>query len=610
MVQLSAGQTFAEYTLDGVLGVGGMGSVYLARHPRLPRQVALKLLAHEGAADAELRRRFEQEANAIARLDHPSIVGIHDRGVHDGHLWIAMQYVQGTDASRLDPRQVNVPRALRIVTETAAALDFAHSRGVLHRDVKPANILLSAADTGREERAYLTDFGIARMLDANTQLTSTGTFTATLAYAPPEQLSGEVVDHRADQYSLACTLFALLAGRPPFASTNPGQVVAGHLSQPLPRLSHIRSDVPPLLDDVIARATAKQRDQRFASCTEFVTAAAAALAGQAPAPMPASAQTVVWPQTPHFQNGVPAPLPSTPTTLRPGAIAAAGLAMVAGLIATAGAIRLYFLYSDQKARIAHYSPNGYNSDLYPLTYLGVGTFTAALIALILMGGAGLLLARNPFGRSLIVTGATAYTIAAILGRTTDDRPFSIYGLAPETAVCAIGLIIVLAAAICALSTSVTPPGAVQTPSASAGSRAVLIATAWAAILGGAYAGLAALGFWNDIEYSATPVTIRIVLVGAAITTLLLVGGATALFARAAAGRFMIAIGSIGLLIIGLLRKIGNYLPRHNLFRHISPLPYLGEPAATIFTGVVILLSLTILAGALSSTTARAVNRNR
>ncbi|MEC3913298.1 serine/threonine-protein kinase [Nocardia sp. CDC160] len=304
MVQLNVGQTFAEYALDGLLGHGGMGSVYLARHPRLPRQVALKLLAPEVSVDEELRRRFEQEANAIARLDHPNIVGIHDRGVHDGQLWIAMQYIAGSDASRLNPRELTVERAIRIISETAAALDYAHSRGILHRDVKPANILLSAADTGRQERAVLTDFGIARLLDANTQLTSTGTFTATLAYASPEQLSGERVDHRADQYSLACTLFALLAGQSPFAATNPGQIVAGHLSRPLPQLSAIRPDVSPLLDQVLARASAKRAEHRFTSCAEFAAAAAAAVAPGQSAPQP--------PIGPDMMYGSPAPRPPMP----------------------------------------------------------------------------------------------------------------------------------------------------------------------------------------------------------------------------------------------------------------------------------------------------------
>ncbi|WP_405489146.1 WD40 repeat domain-containing serine/threonine protein kinase [Nocardia sp. NBC_00511] len=276
-MRLCVGQVFADYTIDGILGQGGMGSVYLARHPRLPRQVALKLLAPEVSADDALRRRFDQEANAIARLDHPNIVGIHDRGVHEGQLWIAMQYIQGTDTSRLDPRQVRVTRAVRIIAETAAALDYAHSRGILHRDVKPANILLAAPDTAREERAILTDFGIARLLDAATEITSTGMVTATLAYASPEQLSGDRVDHRSDQYSLACTFFALLTGQPPFAGSTPGQVIAGHLTKPFPLLSSIRLDSSPQLDMVIARATAKSREARFASCTEFAMAAAASL---------------------------------------------------------------------------------------------------------------------------------------------------------------------------------------------------------------------------------------------------------------------------------------------------------------------------------------------
>ncbi|MFD3591540.1 protein kinase [Nocardia sp. NPDC058640] len=279
MVQLVEGQTFADYTIEGTLGKGGMGSVYLARHPRLERRIALKLLAPEVSSDADLRRRFEQEAQAIARLDHPSIVGIHDRGMHEGQLWIAMQYVQGTDASALDPRDVGVRRALRIVAETASALDYAHSRAVLHRDVKPANILLSAPDTGRDERAVLTDFGIARLLDATTELTATGMVTATVAFASPEQLGGTPVDHRADQYSLACTLFALLTGRPPFAGRGPGEIVAAHLGQPLPALSRLRNDAPAQLDEVIARATAKRREDRFANCTEFSAAAVAAVDG-------------------------------------------------------------------------------------------------------------------------------------------------------------------------------------------------------------------------------------------------------------------------------------------------------------------------------------------
>ncbi|WP_258080857.1 serine/threonine-protein kinase [Nocardia nova] len=279
MAALAIGEMFADYLIEGVLGRGGMGTVYLARHPRLPRRVALKLLDREVSADRERRRRFDQEADIVARLEHPGIVRVYDRGADAGHLWISMQYVHGTDAARLDRRALTTERVLRIVTETAAALDYAHSKAVLHRDIKPANLLLEAPEAGRAERAVLTDFGIARLQDADTELTVTGTLTATLAYASPEQLSGEPLDHRCDQYSLACTLFTLLCGRPPYAGTNPGQVVAGHITKPIPRLTAVRSDLPPVLDPVLARAMAKQPHERYGSCSEFVTQVREALSG-------------------------------------------------------------------------------------------------------------------------------------------------------------------------------------------------------------------------------------------------------------------------------------------------------------------------------------------
>ncbi|WP_336086084.1 protein kinase domain-containing protein [Nocardia sp. SSK8] len=284
--------TFAGYRIEGTLGQGGMGTVYRARHPRLPRTVALKLLNRAVSDDPELRRRFEQEADIVAGLDHPGIVGVYDRGTHDGHLWISMRFVEGADATRL-PRETPPEQLLRYVAETADALDYAHRHGVLHRDVKPANILISSPEGG-ESRALLTDFGIARLVEADTKLTATGTFTATLAYASPEQLSGEVVDARGDQYSLACTLYLLLAGQPPFPATNPAQVIAGHLSQPVPPLSGVRPGLPAALDAVLTRAMAKAREDRFASCREFVSAAQDALLHNtfpaSPGPTPGSGQ--------------------------------------------------------------------------------------------------------------------------------------------------------------------------------------------------------------------------------------------------------------------------------------------------------------------------------
>ncbi|MEU1996209.1 serine/threonine-protein kinase [Nocardia gamkensis] len=281
---LHTGEVFAGYTIERLLGRGGMGSVYLARHPRLPRLTAMKLLNPELFDDKEIRARFEREADLVARLDHPNIVTVFDRGVEGDRLWISMRYIDGTDAAALDAWTLPPQRAVQIIAETATALDFAHSRGVLHRDVKPANILLEQVEGG-QERVFLSDFGIARFRDDTGRLTQTGTFTATLAYAAPEQLSGAPLDHRADQYSLACTLFRLLTGTVPFDATNPVAVIHGHLSAPPPQVSRLRPGLPPALDGVLAKAMAKHAADRFDSCTEFAAAAWQALTAPA-APWP------------------------------------------------------------------------------------------------------------------------------------------------------------------------------------------------------------------------------------------------------------------------------------------------------------------------------------
>jgi len=283
---LASGEVFAGYVIERQLGRGGMGSVYLAKHPRLPRMTALKLLNREMFDDKEVRARFEREADLVARLDHPNIVTVYDRGVEDEQLWISMQYIDGVDAASVDPATLPPERAVQIIKETADALDYAHSMGVLHRDVKPANILLARSTGGRGERVYLTDFGIARLRDDTGHLTQTGTFTATLAYASPEQLTGASLDGRSDQYSLACALFWLFTGNGPFAATNPAQVIQGHLQNPPPALSSVRPGLPQVLDAVLAKAMAKRPEDRFASCAEFAAAAQAALSGQSSPALP------------------------------------------------------------------------------------------------------------------------------------------------------------------------------------------------------------------------------------------------------------------------------------------------------------------------------------
>ncbi len=278
-MSVPVGTTIAGYTILRLLGSGGMAEVYLAQHPRLPRRDALKVLSEAITADGTFRERFQREADLAATLWHPNIVAVHDRGEFDGHLWIAMDYVDGTDAAQLIkdryPAGMPVQEVCDIVTAVAAALDYAHSRGLLHRDVKPANILLTDADDSRR-RILLADFGIARPLADISGLTVTNFTVGTLAYAAPEQLMGADIDGRADQYALAATAFHLLTGVPPYQHSNPVAVISRHLTAPLPKLSDRRPECRNL-DEVLTRAMAKDPADRFEQCRDF----AAALTAQA-----------------------------------------------------------------------------------------------------------------------------------------------------------------------------------------------------------------------------------------------------------------------------------------------------------------------------------------
>ncbi|GAD87538.1 serine/threonine-protein kinase [Nocardia asteroides] len=260
----------AGYELERVLGRGGMGMVYLARHPRLPRSVALKLLDENMYGDEQARARFQREAELAARLDHPNIVAVYDRGVENRRPWIAMQYVDGTDAGAIG--SFDAARAVRVISEVAQALDYAHARGVLHRDIKPGNILLGRAEYGSAERVMLADFGIAKLHFDQNPLTQTGSFTATLAFAAPEQLSAMPLDARCDQYSLACTFYAMVTGASPFEASNPVAVIQSHMSAPPPSAVRARPDLPADIDAVLATAMAKDPAARFGSCGEFAAA--------------------------------------------------------------------------------------------------------------------------------------------------------------------------------------------------------------------------------------------------------------------------------------------------------------------------------------------------
>ncbi|WP_433710897.1 protein kinase domain-containing protein [Nocardia sp. CA-084685] len=274
---LNSGEVFAGFTVERLLGQGGMGSVYLARHPRLGKQTALKLLNRELFADAEVRARFEREADLAAHLDHPNIVAVYDRGSEDNQLWISMQYIDGVDAATVDPMTLPPERAVQIIEGVAAALDYAHGMGVLHRDVKPANFLLARPSGGQGERVFLTDFGIARLREDSTHLTQTGMFSATLSYASPEQMTGAELDNRTDQYSLACALYWLFTGMAPFDAPDPNDIIRGHLQHLAAPLAARRQGLNPALDGVLAKAMAKRPEHRFATCVEFAAAARKAL---------------------------------------------------------------------------------------------------------------------------------------------------------------------------------------------------------------------------------------------------------------------------------------------------------------------------------------------
>src|SRR5207247_2029520 len=228
----------------------GMGRVYLAEDTRLGRKVALKLLDPELADDERFRDRFTRESRLAASIDHPNVIPIYEAGEHEGTLFIAMRYVEGTDLARLieDEGPLAADRTASFVTQVASALDAAHERGLIHRDVKPGNILV-----GRDDRAYLSDFGVVKEL-AGAGTTRTGSFVGTIEYCAPEQIEGKDVDARADVYALACVLYECVVGTPPFHRSSDVAVLNAHLHASPPKLSKAAPDLPAAIDPVLAKA--------------------------------------------------------------------------------------------------------------------------------------------------------------------------------------------------------------------------------------------------------------------------------------------------------------------------------------------------------------------
>lgn len=271
------GSALGRYRIVSLVARGGMGEVYLARDERLNRRVALKVPAGELAADAGFRERFLRETRLAASLEHPAIVPIYEAGEDDGRLFMAMRYIDGEDLGSLLRREgpLSLSRALTILSPIADCLDATHELGLVHRDVKPGNILVGTGD-----RAFLSDFGLTKRRGSGSALTRTGQLIGTLDYVAPEQVEGRDVDGRADEYSLACVAFEMLVGRLPFVRPNDAALLYAHVHADRPRASE-HGALPRAIDAPIARAMARAPAERFDTCVEFVRALGASAAGPA-----------------------------------------------------------------------------------------------------------------------------------------------------------------------------------------------------------------------------------------------------------------------------------------------------------------------------------------
>ena len=287
------GDEFAGYRLRAVIGRGGMSVVYQAENPRLGNVVALKVLAPELATHDVFRTRFLHESRTAASMNHPNVVPIYDVGPCDDLLYIAMRYVSGTDLRALLKKERQIPseKALIITGQVARALDAAHRRGLVHRDVKPGNILLETETEDDPVHVYLADFGITKHTLSRSGLTSTGEFLGTIDYVAPEQIQGRTVDGRADQYSLGCVLYECLTGHVPFDKDLDAAVIWAHVEELPPMPSDLRPDLPSAVDDVFSKVMAKKPEDRYTTCREFVEAASAALASAPQASAAAEPQT-------------------------------------------------------------------------------------------------------------------------------------------------------------------------------------------------------------------------------------------------------------------------------------------------------------------------------
>jgi predicted Ser/Thr protein kinase len=317
---IQIGSTFAGYSIEGVLGRGGMGVVYLAEQPELGRKVAIKVIAPALASDPDYLRRFKHESRLAAAIEHPNAIPIYEAGVAEGEIpYLVMRYVDGVDLATLIRREgkLDGARAARIVEQVSGALDEAHARGLVHRDVKPGNVIVEKRRGS--EQAYLTDFGLTKQMDATSGVTATGRWVGTIDYASPEQIRGEHVDARSDVYALGCVLFVALTGQLPFEREADVAKLYAHINDPAPAPSSVAQGVPPQLDAVVGRALEKEPDRRYPSAGDLGRAALASLTGSAigePERTVATGEAAPVP-------AVPADTPTVPSERSPEAATAA-----------------------------------------------------------------------------------------------------------------------------------------------------------------------------------------------------------------------------------------------------------------------------------------------
>ncbi len=334
--QLDRGAMIGGYRIDELISRGGMGVVYRATNVALSRIYALKVLAPELSDDDQFRERFKREIRVAASLHHPHVVGIHYAGEHEGLLFLVMDFVYGTDLSQLLRKSgaLEPERAVDMLTQLASALDAAHHKGLVHRDVKPANVLITVHDG--EEHVYLTDFGLAKRSDTVHGLTQKGVVVGTVDYMAPEQVTGDVVDARTDIYALGCTFFHMLTGNVPYDRENSVATLFAHVHEPPPPLGAALSDSHPTLGAVTDKAMATEPADRYLSAGDFASAAVAALRGMRDTKPPTvvatgearpldTAEPGQWPSTePGTERGTEPELSPTRPEPAPPAIVATG----------------------------------------------------------------------------------------------------------------------------------------------------------------------------------------------------------------------------------------------------------------------------------------------